>query len=112
MSSPWHGTERVPTPKPGWPHPKPAPEPTKESALLLETYKSLRLDCIELEELIGNGRGLSDKDLKRLDKAVTVMKVSFKIVKKVLRRHGFREMKPSSVFEPSPIYAISRERHS
>jgi hypothetical protein len=36
----------------------------------------------------------TEKDLKRLDKAATVMKVGFKLIKLVLHRHGARKVKP------------------
>jgi hypothetical protein len=49
-------------------------------------YQGLRIHCCDLEELIESDSGaFSEKDLKRLDKAVTVMKVGFKIMKKVVR---------------------------
>lgn len=87
-----------PEPRREYPRPRPekppADEPTPESDAVLHTYQNMRLDCIELEELIGNGEGLSEKDLKRLDKAVTVIKVGFKLIKMVLRAHGYRQVKP------------------
>lgn len=55
---------------------------------MLTAYVDLRRDCIAIEELIERGGELTADDLKRLDKAVTVMKVGFKIVKKVLRSCG------------------------
>lgn len=64
------------------------PTPTEDR--LRRDYANLRLDCADLEELLGaSPSDLTAKDLKRLDKAVTVMKVAFKIVAKVLRGHGF-----------------------
>jgi hypothetical protein len=58
---------------------------------LLAIYINLRRDCVALEELIAAN---SDTvDLKELDKAVTVMKVSFKLIKKILRTHGVEGLK-------------------
>lgn len=66
-----------------------------EKALLL-IYGDLRLDCDQLEEMLGApSSDLTEKDLKRLDKAVTIIKVGFKLIKKVLRAHGYVErLKP------------------
>jgi len=55
---------------------------------IVTSYRELRKACSRLEKLLqritdADDRALTDKDLKRLDKAVTVMKVGFKIVKKV-----------------------------
>jgi hypothetical protein len=56
---------------------------------LQRAYKELRQDCALLERLLqritdhAEPSPLTEKELKRLDKAVTVMKVGFKIVKKV-----------------------------
>lgn len=61
------------------------PTPTDQIA---RSYANLRFECADLEAIIGAG-GISDKDLKRLDKAVTVMKVTFKIIARVLRSHGY-----------------------
>ena len=69
------------------------PKPSMEHRRLLDAYVNLRRYCIDLEELIeassepGND-SLTAEDLKRLDKSVTVMKVGFKVVKKVLRSKG------------------------
>jgi hypothetical protein len=48
-------------------------------------YTNLRFECAELEHLIGAGQ-FSEQDMKRLDKAVVLMKVGFKILKKVARK--------------------------
>lgn len=73
------------------------PEPPADPAsrALLATYVALRQECIGLEQLIESGAadGLTADDLKRLDKAVTVMKVGFKMVKKVLRSRGVDGLK-------------------
>lgn len=51
-----------------------------------EAYKALRFHCARLEELLdANSQSLDEKALKRSDKAVTVMKVGFKILKKAIR---------------------------
>lgn len=57
---------------------------------LLNTYAELRANCAELEATIAAlpAGEFTEEDLTRLDKGVTVMKVGFKLVKKVLRRHG------------------------
>jgi hypothetical protein len=74
------------------------PTPTEDR--LRRDYANLRLDCADLEELLGSlPSDLTAKDLKRLDKAVTVMKVGFKIVAKVLRKHGFDTSKSASSAE-------------
>ena len=59
-----------------------------ELLTLLACYTDLRRDCIAIEEMLGRGEGMSPEDLKRIDKAVTVMKVGFKMVKRVLRKNG------------------------
>jgi hypothetical protein len=66
--------------------------PTIVEDMLLSAYRTLRLDAHDLEELIGsNPDGLTEQDLKRLDKALVLMKAGFKVVKKVLRAHGYTE---------------------
>lgn len=97
----WGGTPRwiEPTPlrrepKPSAPKPAPEPEtpkdPTPTEDLLARTYAGLRLEIAELEVLMAGGEGLSERDLKRLDKGVVLMKVGAKLVKRVLRTHGAR----------------------
>ena len=50
-------------------------------------YERLRAECETLECLIeADDAALSVKDRKRLDKAVTAMKIGFKILKKVARK--------------------------
>lgn len=95
MSSPWHTWTDVPPKRPS--QPKEDKPKTPQSEAVFTVYKNMRLDGIELEEIIGNGEGLTAKDLKRLDKAVTVIKMGYKIIKMVLRAHGYREMKPARV---------------
>ncbi len=51
---------------------------------LLPVYNEMRDQCSALEELIDTGN-FTEKELKRLDKAVTVMKVGFKMLKKVIK---------------------------
>lgn len=93
---------------PDWPVRQPVPEklprddkgrfvPKAGSTdeLALHQYNDLRFTCHELEELIASVEGdpgWSEKDLKRLDKAVTVMKVGFKILKKVLKSRARRHV--------------------
>jgi hypothetical protein len=63
--------------------PPPLHSPTVEETL----YYDLRSTCAALEIAIeNNDNGFSEKDLKRLDKAITVMKVGFKIMKKALAK--------------------------
>lgn len=76
---------------PGCPHG--SPTPSGEVRSLLTAYVDLRRDCIAIEELIERSSDLTADDLKRLDKAVTVMKVGFKMVKKVLRSQGVEGLK-------------------
>jgi hypothetical protein len=69
---------------------KQSPDAPDTTDQLARSYANLRFECADLEAIIGADHGgLSDKELKRLDKAVTVMKVAFKIVAKVLRKHGY-----------------------
>lgn len=54
-----------------------------------EAYEGLRFHCARLEELLEtNPSGMDEKALKRSDKAVTVMKVGFKILKKAMRKRS------------------------
>lgn len=56
---------------------------------LHRSHQRLRRVCCQLEERIeGQEREglLSEKDMKDLDKAVTLLKVGFKKVRKVVRR--------------------------
>lgn len=70
----------------------PYPPPICENApreihALHDAYADLRKACHRLEKRIGKA-GLSEKELKRLDKAITTMKVGFKIAKKVINRQA------------------------
>lgn len=64
-------------------------------------YDELRTDCSDLEELLtlaeANPKSpmLMAKDLKRIDKAITVMKVGFKILKKALKKSKILRALPS-----------------
>jgi hypothetical protein len=65
-------------------------KPTETEQRLLRDYQNLRLDCAALEELLGSDTiELSEKDRAEIDKAVTLMKVGFKMIKRRLRAHGF-----------------------
>lgn len=57
-----------------------------QSRALLAVYIELRSTCVELEKHIGEMP--EGDDAKRLDKSVTVMKLAFKELKKVLRGQG------------------------
>ncbi len=61
----------------------PFPWTPKAPETIPEAYNALRAACERLECLIEASDDLTEKDLKRLDKAVTVMKVGFKLLKKV-----------------------------
>jgi hypothetical protein len=64
---------------PPWPRPWPRPRTIEEA------YQALRAECANLEELIEAGP-LTEKEAKRLDKAVVVMKAGLKIAKKAIRK--------------------------
>lgn len=52
-----------------------------------QAYDALRFHCERLEEILeANAEGHNDKALKRADKAITVMKVGFKILKKAIKK--------------------------
>ncbi len=52
-----------------------------------QAYDAMRFHCERLEEILeANAQGLNDKTLKRSDKAVTVMKVGFKILKRAIKK--------------------------
>lgn len=95
-----------PKPRPSWLPPEPTPEnpepdktaPAPEESLLADIYAKMRIDGYDLEDLISvvdaEESGWTDEDRKRLDKAAVLLKVGMKIVKKVLKSHGFRSLKP------------------
>lgn len=66
-------------------------------SLLVEAYGELRLQCIQIEEVIAADNLLTLEELTRLDKAVTVMKVGFKLVKKVLAKRGHTGIKKAAI---------------
>ncbi len=47
---------------------------------------NLRAEMTGVEEILGLPNELSDKEFKRLDKAMTLMKAGLKIAKKALKR--------------------------
>ena len=59
---------------------------------MIPVYNELRNQCATLEELIEAG-DFTEKELKRLDKSVTVMKAGFKMLKKVIKRQQTEERK-------------------
>lgn len=87
-------------PKPGskerpqteiFPDDGPTKFPPIKDELLLRSYCDLRFTTHEIEEIIAvsyNDPNFSEQDIKRLDKAVVVMKVGFKMLKKALRKRG------------------------
>lgn len=61
--------------------PRPPPQPQ-------QIYKELRQQCADLERWLESNQGcISEKEFKRLDKAVVVMKAGFKIMKKAIHNH-------------------------
>lgn len=86
-----------------WPYPKPLPpKPTPEEEART-TFRirinRVKKECIRLEELIENAtlvEALSLKDLKRLDKAVTLIKVGLKIAKKATKEDNKCDLVPAS----------------
>jgi hypothetical protein len=95
----------------------PAPdEKPSETDYLARSYANLRFECADLEDIIGaKDCGLNPKDLKRLDKAVTVMKVGFKIIARVLRAQGYetgrKRLEAAAAFnaDHTPEHVILRE---
>lgn len=77
--------KRIVEPDPQSPDPQFPDEGDGTVDRMRSIYTNLRFECAELETLIGANQ-FSEQDLKRLDKAVTVMKVGFKILKKVARK--------------------------
>jgi hypothetical protein len=77
--------KRIVEPGPQTPDPQFPDEGDETVDRMREIYTNLRFECAELEALIG-ANSWSEQDLKRLDKAVTVMKVGFKMLKKVARK--------------------------
>jgi len=81
-------------------------EPGSVDDLLLATYNNLREVGNELEELMHMAEvdgTLSEKDLKRLDKYVVVMKVAFKGVKRTIRKRAEREYGGLTEVENNPL---------
>jgi hypothetical protein len=83
---------------PYYPEPyNPPADPTPEQLVLATLYQTLRLDMEEFESLIGKpdiGQVFTEKELKRLDKAVVLINTGLKITKKVLKAQGFTKLKP------------------
>jgi len=75
------------------------PEETPDEAQLARLYQAMRLDTIALEELIAAAQTLSAKELHRLDKAVVVQKVAYKIIKRILAKRGYHELKQAALRE-------------
>ncbi len=68
---------------PGYPFSERLPYPYSD---IEEAYVRLRQACIDIEGLIEEHEDvLTEKELKRLDKGVTVIKVGFKLVKKAIK---------------------------
>lgn len=64
-----------------------------ENDRLERAYVKMRLAVIDIEVLLDDPSLFSQKQRKRLDKAVTVIKVGMKIVKLVLKSLGFTKLK-------------------
>ncbi len=76
------------------PIPQPIPSPPYQYKLVADAYQKLRLAQIEFEHVISEQSEKYDlEELKEFDKSVTVMKVAFKLIKKVLKLQGFRKLK-------------------
>lgn len=63
-----------------------------QNQILPGEYQKLRERIHELEKLIEKEN--DKKTAKRLDKAVTVLKVGAKLVKKALKDEGYSDLKP------------------
>ncbi len=75
---------------------KPEDKPTEDR--LLRDYRNLRLDIHEMEELAaGSDANLSEDDQKDMDKAIVLMKIGAKYIKQILRRRGYRKLKPAEL---------------
>jgi hypothetical protein len=73
-------------------------------------YQHFRDACATLEETIErHDAELSEKDKKRLDKAITVMKVGFKIMKFVLRKRKHLSVQYPLTYD-SALYNNDGER--
>lgn len=90
----------APPPKPPeWPIDAPATEQH-----LHQAYANYRIETAELEHLLAGADDLTEDEQKRLDKAVVLIKVGAKLIKKVLRGRGWRRLKPAEL-------TIHREFH-
>jgi hypothetical protein len=73
----------------GWPRNTPADIPDSFCSLLGE-YQNIRLDLESLEELAAQpDPEFSEDELKKLDKAIVVMRTGSKLIKRILRKRGF-----------------------
>ena len=64
----------------------PSDWPSHNPQTIEQAYDALRFHCNRLEEILdASGHNMTHKALKRSDKAVTVMKVGFKILKKAIK---------------------------
>lgn len=78
------------------------PGDKETESLLIADYQSIRLDIAEIEKIAGSDRGLTDDEIKRLDKSIVLMKVGAKMIKKILRARGYRELKPVTLRTDEP----------
>ncbi len=76
-------------------------------AELLNNYFLLRVACLKLESALASD-DLTEQQLKRIDKSVTVMKAGFKGFKKVLRGMGFTELSGWRSNSEQPTAALPR----
>lgn len=87
-------------------------KPSKEEKRLIRLYKKLRLATVDVEQLIEDIQSqnfikltpkpkhkFSGIDLHRLDKAVVVSKVAYKMIKRILKKHGFKGLKSEAMRE-------------
>lgn len=75
-----------------YPEPKPdksddSPDPVKD--YVRHMYSNLRNDIVDLEEFISSS-DLTEDEIKRLDKSVTLLKVGSKYIKKFMRERGVK----------------------
>lgn len=77
--------------------PKPDDKPKPDELKLVNAYRWLRLDLDAIEQLLDKPESLTEQDIKRLDKSITVIKVGFKNIKKVLKSRCFSELKPIEI---------------
>ena len=84
----------------GWPHintelPINASVNEKKT---VDEYKDLRITLHNIEQLIDN-KDWNEEESKRLDKSLVVLKLGAKMLKKILKDRGWKELKPQELRE-------------